>query len=214
MYKLDQTWIPFSNLMLKHIYNVLLICSDYDRFMLEEDGRVEEELYKEYMGLGLSTPPKITHTSDPDEAIRLIEESFQTNDEGVLFVMDIDDFKMLNDTCGHLVGDQVLMGFADILRKNSRSDDVCARLGGDEFLVYFPGLERKETAAERADLIRRQFQQMNGGKFGDVQLSVSIGIAVRQKEESFDHLYGAADQALYQAKRKKKGLYLFSEGAD
>ncbi len=147
-------------------------------------------------------------------AIRLIEESFQTNDEGVLFVMDIDDFKMLNDTCGHLVGDQVLMGFADILRKNSRSDDVCARLGGDEFLVYFPGLERKETAAERADLIRRQFQQMNGGKFGDVQLSVSIGIAVRQKEESFDHLYGAADQALYQAKRKKKGLYLFSEGAD
>ena len=73
MYKLDQTWIPFSNLMLKHIYNVLLICSDYDRFMLEEDGRVEEELYKEYMGLGLSTPPKITHTSDPDEAIRLIE---------------------------------------------------------------------------------------------------------------------------------------------
>lgn len=73
MYALDQTWLPFSNLMLKHIYNVLLICSDYDRFMLEEDGRVEEELYKEYMDLGLSTPPKITHTTSEEEALRLIE---------------------------------------------------------------------------------------------------------------------------------------------
>lgn len=45
MYKLDPTWLPFTNLMLQHVYNVLLICSDYDRFLLEEDGRVEEELY-------------------------------------------------------------------------------------------------------------------------------------------------------------------------
>ncbi len=73
MYTLDQTWLPFSDLMLKHIYNVLLICSDYDRFMLEEDGRVEEELYKEYMDLGLSTPPKITHTDNEEEALNLIK---------------------------------------------------------------------------------------------------------------------------------------------
>ena len=72
MYTLDQTWIPFSYLMLKHIYNVLLICSDYDRFMLEEDGRVEEEIYKEYMELGLSTPPKITHTSNEEEALEML----------------------------------------------------------------------------------------------------------------------------------------------
>ena len=68
-YQLDETWIPFSSLMLKHVYNVLLICSDYDRFMLEEDGRVEEELYKEYTALGLSNPPKITHTSSENEAL-------------------------------------------------------------------------------------------------------------------------------------------------
>lgn len=72
MYVLDQTWLPFANLMLKHIYNVLLICSDYDRFMLEEDGRVEEELYKEYMNLGLSTPPKIRHTNNEEEALTLL----------------------------------------------------------------------------------------------------------------------------------------------
>ena len=72
-YQLDETWIPFSSLMLKHVYNVLLICSDYDRFMLEEDGRVEEELYKEYTALGLSNPPKITHTSSEDEALEYLK---------------------------------------------------------------------------------------------------------------------------------------------
>lgn len=66
--------MPFSNLMLKHVYNVLLICSDYDRFMLEEDGRVEEELYQEYTALGLSNPPKITHTNNEETALRLIDE--------------------------------------------------------------------------------------------------------------------------------------------
>ena len=60
--------------MLKHIYNVLLICSDYDRFMLEEDGRVEEELYQEYTALGLSNPPKITHVNNEEDALRLIDE--------------------------------------------------------------------------------------------------------------------------------------------
>lgn len=74
MYNLDPTWLPFSNLMLKHIYNVLLICSDYDRFLLEEDGRVEEELYLEYTQLGLNNPPKITHTNTGDEALALVAE--------------------------------------------------------------------------------------------------------------------------------------------
>ena len=74
MYLLDETWLPFSNLMLRHVYNVLLICSDYDRFTIEEDGRVEEELYKEYTDLGLSNPPKITHTSSEASALRLINE--------------------------------------------------------------------------------------------------------------------------------------------
>ena len=71
-YELDETWKPFSSLMLKHIYNILLICSEYDRFMLEEDGRVEEALYKEYTSLGLSNPPKITHVSSEQEALSLL----------------------------------------------------------------------------------------------------------------------------------------------
>ncbi|MGI6433580.1 MAG: PEP/pyruvate-binding domain-containing protein [Sphaerochaetaceae bacterium] len=73
MYSLDPTWLPFNNLMLNHIYNVLLICNDYDRFLLEEDGRVEEELYLEYTQLRLSNPPKITHASSAEEALGFLK---------------------------------------------------------------------------------------------------------------------------------------------
>ena len=112
-------------------------------------------------------------------AVRLIKKSFQEKEDGVLFMMDIDNFKKLNDTYGHLAGDEVLIGFADILRRNSRSDDICARLGGDEFLVYFPGLKKKETAVERAEMIARQFLEKNGKNYEDVEISVSIGIVMR-----------------------------------
>ncbi len=73
-YELDETWMPFSSLMPRHVYNVLLICSEYDRFILEEDGRVEEELYREYTSLGLSNPPKITHTSSESQALELLDQ--------------------------------------------------------------------------------------------------------------------------------------------
>lgn len=86
MYLLDQTWLPFSNLMLKRIYTVLLICSDYDRFMLEEDGRVEEELYKEYTDLGLSNPPKITHVSNEEQALNILETN---NFDLVISMLDL-----------------------------------------------------------------------------------------------------------------------------
>ncbi len=85
-YQLDETWVPFSSLMLKHIYNVLLICSDYDRFMLEEDGRVEEELYKEYTSLGLSNPPKITHTNNEKEALDALKSQ---NFDLVISMLDL-----------------------------------------------------------------------------------------------------------------------------
>lgn len=70
---LDESWVPFSSLMLRHIYTILLLCSDYDRFMLETDGRVGEELYKEYTSLGLSSPPNIVHVNNTEDAISFVK---------------------------------------------------------------------------------------------------------------------------------------------
>ena len=139
-------------------------------------------------------------------------ENMEAGGEAIMFMMDIDNFKKLNDTYGHLAGDEVLIGFADILRRNSRSDDICARLGGDEFLVYFPGLKKKETAVERAEMIARQFLEKNGKNYEDVEISVSIGIVMRSGEREFGSLYEAADRALYQVKNRGKGGYMFADG--
>ena len=64
---------PFGNLMQLHIYKMILICSDYDQFLIEEDGRVEEELFHEYTQLGLSTPPKITFARTTEDVFYLLE---------------------------------------------------------------------------------------------------------------------------------------------
>ncbi len=65
---------PFHNLMANRIRDILLICSKYDRFMLEEDGRIEELLFQDYIALGLTSPPKITHAPSAQKALRLMEQ--------------------------------------------------------------------------------------------------------------------------------------------
>ncbi|MDE7449103.1 MAG: hypothetical protein K2M72_02690, partial [Paramuribaculum sp.] len=64
----------FQNLMQQRIFNVLLVASPYDAFMLEEDGRIEEQLYFEYVALNLSSPPRVTKVTSPDEAIEAIKQ--------------------------------------------------------------------------------------------------------------------------------------------
>lgn len=172
---------------------------------ISESIRRQEKLRKE------AEQDSLTGILNRKEAIRRMEKSFVEKPEGVLFVMDIDNFKMLNDTCGHLEGDQVLVEFAKILRRCSRQDDICARLGGDEFLVYFPGFASREKVAERAGKIQEQFLVYARKKYADLSLSVSIGIVLRVGCGDFETLYRNADKALYQAKRSEKGSYVFAE---
>ena len=72
MRKLMTASDPFGELMARHIYKVVLLCSEYDQFLIEEDGRVEEELFREYTQLGLSNPPKITYARNIDEVFMLL----------------------------------------------------------------------------------------------------------------------------------------------
>ncbi len=72
MRKLMTASDPFGELMPKHIYKVVLLCSEYDQFLIEEDGRVEEELFREYTQLGLSNPPKITYARNIDDVFMLL----------------------------------------------------------------------------------------------------------------------------------------------
>ncbi|MDQ4081126.1 MAG: GGDEF domain-containing protein, partial [Gemmatimonadota bacterium] len=134
-----------------------------------------------------------------------------------LLVIDIDLFKLVNDTFGHLQGDRVLIEIADLLRQNLRSDDLAARYAGDELVALLPN-----TPADRArEVAERLCAAVRGHAFQvrdrDDKLSVSISIGVATSPENGsdpDALFAAADRALYQVKRHgRDGVAVAAAGA-
>ncbi|WP_284376544.1 diguanylate cyclase [Amylibacter marinus] len=118
-------------------------------------------------------------------------------------MLDVDDFKSVNDRYGHHAGDQVLKELANRLSKNLRKMDLLARIGGEEFLVVIPDTNKMRTTeiAERLrGLIEEQPFVLSTKKLS-LNITVSIGIACRTVEhETADHLLDCADRALYRAK--------------
>jgi diguanylate cyclase (GGDEF)-like protein len=122
-----------------------------------------------------------------------------------VMMLDVDNFKQLNDRLGHLVGDAVLRVVGDVLRRSVRLFDVCARPGGDEFAILMPG-SSPEHSRQIAERIRAGIQDSSppAASCGDeVRLTASIGIAAFANTTA-DELINRADQALYTAKRQGK----------
>jgi diguanylate cyclase (GGDEF)-like protein len=123
-----------------------------------------------------------------------------------LLVIDADDFKMLNDMLGHLVGDRVLRAMSDTLRRSVRAFDVCTRFGGEEFAILMPG-SSAASALQSAERIR---QRVADYRFDPVLIppelrtTISIGVAVLRTEDDAQGLIARADRALYAAKADGK----------
>jgi diguanylate cyclase len=119
-------------------------------------------------------------------------------------MVDLDDFKALNDTHGHPVGDRALAHVCALIRKTLRPTDRIGRLGGEEFLVLLPDTGADETTAVMARIQRElaafPLQENNEA----IAITFSCGIAERCAHETFDALAGRADAALYRAKRAGK----------
>jgi diguanylate cyclase (GGDEF)-like protein len=127
-----------------------------------------------------------------------------------LLMIDLDDFKMVNDKFGHLAGDVVIKDVAVILRRTVRMFDVCTRYGGEEFAILMPnsGAQSAATVAER---IRRRIESYRFSEPALASLSVtaSIGLAVSTSQLLPRDLIERADQALYQAKTLGKNRVWF-----
>ena len=129
---------------------------------------------------------------------------------GALMMLDIDNFKSVNDTYGHAVGDEMLKMIADTLKSCTADGDIVCRLGGDEFMVFLKSPSTVAQIRECAEAIVTQVRT-NTEKLGiEVNTSVSIGITQAPEDgNDFMSLYSCADKALYHVKRNGKNSFHF-----
>lgn len=138
---------------------------------------------------------------------------------GMLLILDLDNFKMVNDIYGHSMGDKFLIAFADVVRHNIRGQDVVVRVGGDEFMGFFVNM-KDETALR--SLHRRLNEQLHkeavklAGDDFDIPLSISVGaVLVPEHGRDYESLFPLADSALYKVKQSgKNGSRIYGPEGD
>ncbi|WP_210396102.1 putative bifunctional diguanylate cyclase/phosphodiesterase [Motiliproteus sediminis] len=124
--------------------------------------------------------------------------------------LDLDRFKVINDSLGHQVGDQLLQSVAQRVRGCLRESDTLARVGGDEFNLLLPGIRNDQDAATSADKILKALETPIELEGVEVFTSCSIGIALYPRDgETLDQLVRHADTAMYQVKKRGKNSYQF-----
>lgn len=135
-----------------------------------------------------------------------------TNPEthSAFILIDVDNFKMVNDTMGHLVGDKVLQVIASRIRKSFRDSDYVARMGGDEFAVYMRDFRNRGNLISKIDKMISEIRKPINSEKGNFYQYISIGacyIEPNSKYRTFVSAYKAADDALYVCKGKGKNCY-------
>ena len=128
-------------------------------------------------------------------------------------LMDLDHFKNINDTYGHLAGDMVLQDVAKIIQKNIRETDTAARYGGEEFIVLLPNT-KKEDAVHLAERMRLSIENHTFPDMQNAAITISIGIAgVPDKDiTTEDKIVQCADIALYKSKQNGRNRTVVAEG--
>ncbi|NQV93436.1 GGDEF domain-containing protein [Candidatus Kaiserbacteria bacterium] len=129
------------------------------------------------------------------ELLRLEHDNIKT---GAMLMVDIDHFKEVNDTCGHDVGDEVLVEVAKVLTKTFRPGDMVSRHGGEEFCVWLPDIQKNEVRVV-ADRVLKVVQNNTSGSLPGVTISIGIAL-VEDHGHELDHLITVADKALYVSK--------------
>ncbi len=173
--------------------------------VLEDDA--EEQQLREK-----ATRDPLTGLYNRSSAIEEIEKclAFSELSKGVThayMILDVDNFKTLNDTLGHQMGDKALQDVADILRHHFREYDILCRLGGDEFLVFVKNIPEKAIDRNVSSLLKKM-ELTYEGKGLSVKITVSAGIAlVSDLSMSSEEMYRRADMALYQVKKETKNSF-------
>lgn len=145
---------------------------------------------------------------------RVNREGEKTTGTGALVLIDMDNFKSVNDNYGHIAGDRILEQFADVLRKFTSEKDVVCRFGGDEFGVFFEGpIDREDLNKRIMGIIHDVEEKLSELEGGKTDISASAGVSLMPEDGvDFLTLYNKADKALYYVKQNgKRSYHLFQE---
>lgn len=140
---------------------------------------------------------------------RMFLEAARHNYQISLFVVDLDFFKIINDTHGHAVGDVVLQDIAKLLQSCFRGSDISIRYGGEEFLILLPHCTRDEGIG-RAEFLRETIEKEQPCSIS-VTASIGVSCTVLGQQTTFNELFHAADQAVYEAKNNGRNTVVFHE---
>ncbi len=151
-------------------------------------------------------------------AENIIDDKLKEFNKGnhVLFIVDIDNFKGINDNLGHYFGDEVLRDISKGLKEAFRDEDIIARIGGDEFVVFMENIHSPSIIKEKAEKILDVYKKTYPGEYNNYSISGSIGVArYPQDGDTYVELYQNSDKALNQAKLEGKNRYvIYSDALD
>lgn len=140
--------------------------------------------------------------------VKLINARLEQISRGILFMLDLDDFKSVNDTYGHAAGDRLLTAIGEILRETFRTDDIVARVGGDEFVAFLSGSDNQATAEQKGQELLERVRELRVDGL-DAKVTVSVGAASAPAHgRTYEALSQAADEAMYQVKHSGKGGFI------
>jgi len=148
-----------------------------------------------------------------DRMLKSIQSAKRTEEKmGVIF-LDLDHFKLINDTLGHSVGDELLVYISNILKAQTRNSDTLSRLGGDEFVILLSSIKRVEDVEKFASKIQKSLEHKHNIGTHQLYITSSIGVAVFPEHgDTCDELIRNADTAMYEAKNDGRNRYkIYSE---
>ncbi len=153
------------------------------------------------------------HRYFQDHLTREIKRVSRTNAPLTLILIDIDDFKQLNDTYGHAAGDEVLISLAGIMNENARESDLIARYGGEEFVILMPNTDLPGAVhlAEKIRMAVESTRLIIGDRMKPTDVTISLGVAVFKGNRR--EFFAEADRALYRAKAAGKNCVIIA-GSD
>lgn len=132
-----------------------------------------------------------------------------------LMIIDLDNFKQINDSYGHMFGDKVLLKAAKAITKSFRNRDLVARIGGDEFMVLMKDISNQDLIKERCTQLLSAFNSLLSDEQTECEISCSIGVALSPDHATnYIQLFEFADEAMYQAKKQGKNNYAFYQPAN